>query len=560
MIPPTPFAFPAPSIFVATFTSLDWAVLIGYFAVVLSLGTLTGLFAKIRGSKDYFLAARSMPMWAVAISILSTAQSAATFIGAPSQSYSGDLTYLSSNIGQVMAAVILAAVFIPIYYARNVTTPYELLETRFGPAARHAAAWTYLIGRIFASGSRVFIGSLPMSLVIFGDTQSEHMLISIAIVSVIGIAYAFLGGIRSVIWTDVLQVAVYVGSAALAIVFLLRNIDAAPGQIFAALGTPGTAGGMFEAAGTGGGSKLTVIRSGLFSGPGGTFGVNFAEEFTLLTAVTGFCLMGLASYGMDQDLVQRMLTCRNAKKGAWSVITGVLVGIPAVLVFMVIGLLLHIYYQRPDLTGAAHAPGGEEKVFLQFILDAMPSGLTGLMMAGLFAAGMAPLSSMSSAFVSDIYRTAPLRANRSDRHYLRVGRAGVVVFGVLLGLFAMVCVFWFDPKKSTLLTFALQVMTFAYAGLLGVFFVALFAPKSRGNSASAIAALITGFVVVLLTEPRVISGVQARFDADAAPFILAFPWRLTLGAGASFLVCLAGNGTERSQRLQRSVAEHAERR
>lgn len=542
--------FPPP-LTIAVFTPWDWAVLIGYFVVILSLGTLTGIFAKVRGSRDYFLAARAMPMWAVAISILSTTQSAATFIGAPMQSYVGDLTYLSANIGQIMAAFILAAVFIPVYYARNVTTPYELLESRFGPAARHAAAWTYLIGRVFASGSRVFIGSLPMSLVIFGDTEPVHMIVSISIVSVIGIAYAYLGGIRSVIWTDVLQVAVYIGSAALAIVFLLRQIDASPAQIIAELSRP-------MSDGTGGddlartGSKLTVIRTGFFSGPDGSFGINFAEEFTLLTAVTGFCLMGLASYGMDQDLVQRMLTCRDAKKGAWSVITGVLVGVPAVLVFLVIGLLLHVYYTRPDLTGTVHTPSGNETVFLRFIIDAMPTGLTGLMMAGLFAAGMAPLSSMSSAFVSDIYRVSKIGAGQSDAHYLTVGRAGVIFFGVLLGLFATVCVFWFDPKQSTLLGFALGVMTFAYAGLLGVFFTALFVSKKRGSSASVIGALVAGFVVTIATEPKVLWLLVSSFnDADDKPPTIAFPWRLTLGAAVAFAICVLGKGKASSVQAER---------
>lgn len=547
-----------PPLTIAVFTSWDWAVLIGYFVVILSLGTLTGIFAKVRGSRDYFLAARAMPMWAVAISILSTTQSAATFIGAPMQSYVGDLTYLSANIGQIMAAFILAALFIPVYYARNVTTPYELLESRFGPAARHAAAWTYLIGRVFASGSRVFIGSLPMSLVIFGDTEPVHMIVSISIVSVIGIAYAYLGGIRSVIWTDVLQVAVYIGSAVLAIVFLLRQIDASPAQIFAELSRP-----MSDAASTDGlaktGSKLTVIRTGFFSGPGGSFGINFAEEFTLLTAVTGFCLMGLASYGMDQDLVQRMLTCRDAKKGAWSVITGVLVGVPAVLVFLVIGLLLHVYYTRPDLTGTAHASSGNETVFLRFIIDAMPTGLTGLMMAGLFAAGMAPLSSMSSAFVSDIYRVSKIGAGQSDAHYLAVGRAGVIFFGVLLGLFAMVCVFWFDPKQSTLLGFALGVMTFAYAGLLGVFFTALFVSKKRGSSASAIGALLAGFVVTIVTEPKVLRLLVSSFgNADDTPPTIAFPWRLTLGAAVAFAICVLGKGNASSVQAECVVGTNAQ--
>lgn len=523
---PSPAAATAPIVAPLTlgaFTTIDWAVLIVYFVLVLSLGSLTARFKRVRGSRDYFLAARSIPTWVVAISILSTAQSGATFIGGPSQSYAGDLTYLSSNIGQIIAAVILATLFIPVYYAAAVTTPYELLENRFGRPARFAAAVTYLIGRIFASGSRVFIGSLPMSLVIFGDIVPEHMTISIAIVSVIGTVYALAGGIRSVIWTDVLQVSVYMGSAIFAVFLLLSRIDAGVLDILSTLAKPG-------ADGT---SKLSLFRTGFTPG----LGYDFKQEFTLPTALIGFTLLGLASYGMDQDLVQRMLTCKSARKGAWSVISGVLIGIPAVCVFMLIGLLLHVYYQRPDLTGAVHAPGGNEKIFLQFILDAAPTGVVGLMMAGLFAAGMAPLTSMSSAFVSDIYKHA--KPNRPDRHYLAVGRAAVVAFGAILGLFATACIAWYDPEKNTLINFALGVMSFAYAGLLGVFFTAMF--TKRGNSTSAIVSLISGFVVVTMLEPALWEAWTARVGlVDWSYATIAFPWRLTIGAAIAFIVCFAG--------------------
>jgi Na+/proline symporter len=184
-----------------------------------------------------------------------------------------------------------------------------------------------------------------------------------------------------------------------------------------------------------------------------------------------------------------------------------------------------------------HTPGGKEKIFLQFILDAAPTGIVGLMMAGLFAAGMAPLTSMSSAFVSDLYKHA--RPDRPDRHYLAIGRAAVVAFGVILGLFATACIAWYDPEKNTLINFALGVMSFAYAGLLGVFFTAMF--TKRGNSASAIASLISGFVVVTMLEPALWESWTARVGlADWSHTNIAFPWRLTTGAAIAFIVCCAG--------------------
>lgn len=517
------------------FGALDWGVLIVYFVVVLTLGNVTAWIGSRFGrrrldTRDYFKASGMMPVWAVALSVLSTAQSAATFIGGPEQSYRGNLTYLSSNIGMVLAAVIIARWLIPVYYARNVTTPYELLESRFGGSARVATSCVYLIGRVFASGARVFIGALPMSLVVFGDTEAGHMVISIAIVSFIGTVYALAGGIRSVIWTDVLQVSVYMGSAIVAIGLLLWRIDAPLSSMLDALAQTPAPGGT---------NKLTLLNTGLSPGGPGTLPrYNFGLEYTLLTSLTGFVLLGLAAFGLDQDLVQRMLTCRSAKKGAWSVISGTLAGIPAVCVFMFLGLLLFVYYEMPELSGETHEPGQRQK-FLQFILEGVPSGIAGLMMAGLFAAGMAPLTSMSSAFVNDLYR--PARPGRSDRHYLLIGRLGVAAFGVVLGLFAAGCIYWYNAQKQTLIDFALSVMAFAYAGLLGVFFTAVL--TRRGNAASAIASLVVGFVAVALMEPAIWKWWTAAAGLRSwERAIIAFPWRLTIGAAVAFLVAAAPPG------------------
>ncbi len=536
---------------VAQFASADWAVLCLYFAGL----TLTGWWFAMRArrtvgtSGDYFLAGRSMPTWAVAISILATTQSAATVIGVPSQSYSGDLSYLISNVGGITAAVVLAWALIPRLYAANATTPYELLDARFGPRARRATSWTYLVGRVFATGSRLFIGSLPAAWVFFGDVSAASVLPAVAIMTVAGIVYTLAGGIRSVIWTDVIQACVYLGSALAIIGFLLWSIDAPIGAIYRDLADSevgGAGGGGGSGSGVGG-SKLTIFRSGFERTETG-WRIDFASDFTLLTALTGTCLLAIASNGLDQDLVQRMLTCRSARASARSLISGVLIGVPAVLIYLTIGLLLFVFYQRPALTGSSHQAGDEHAVMLKFILDGLPNGLTGLVMAGLFAAGLSSvtstLNSMSSAFVSDTYR--PLRPGRNDRHYLRVGRLCVVIAGLLLGGFAAICAFWFPTTKSTLLVFALSVMNYAYAGLLGVFFVAMF--TRRGSVASVMAALVVGFVAVGLLEPGVMRHWAGWIDAgsvlnaDGSVVKIAPAWRLLLASALSFGVCVLGSG------------------
>ncbi|MEO0632372.1 MAG: hypothetical protein AAFY46_16840, partial [Planctomycetota bacterium] len=266
--------------------------------------------------------------------------------------------------------------------------------------------------------------------------------------------------------------------------------------------------------------------------------------FGLLTATIGFAIMGIGSYGTDQDLVQRMLTCKDAKTGSRSVITGILLGVPSVLIFLIVGMLLFVYYQRPELMGAA-APDGlpadDRQVFLEFILKELPAGVPGLMMAGLFAAGLSSLNSainaMSSSMVSDFYRHAV--PDREAKHYVVVGRVGVVGFGLILGSFAVLCVYWQAASAEsggTLLTFALRVMTFAYSGLVGVFLAALL--TKRGTTLSVVASLVAGFVFVLAMEEAVWAAVLG--DDDPWPkwltFItsLAFAWKLTAAALVSF--------------------------
>lgn len=535
---------------------LDWIVLGGYFVVL----ALTGVYFSRREQKntdDYFLGGRRMPTWAVGVSIVATSMSAASFIGVPQDGYTGNLTYLSTNIGMVIAAFMVAFLFIPAFYRRRVQTIYELLDQRYGPAAMQATSGAYMLGRIMASGVRVFIGAIPASIIIFGDAGLEpaNLCIAIGILTVVGIVYTLAGGISSVIWTDVIQMGVLLGACVLAIWLIARQLP---------IGAAETIELLRANSGSPKGSKLTVFQFGSDAEPWWT------RPFSLPAVLVGFTLMGIASYGTDQDLTQRMLTCRDEKAAARSVIGGILFGVPSVALFLVVGLLLWVFYQQPEMwrshgLEAPVVPEDSRRVFLSFIIDHMPPGVSGLMMAGLFAAGLSSLNSginaMASTFVNDFYRR--LAPGRDERHYLRTGRIAVVGWGLILGGFAVVCVFWQTregelQEKSTLLTFALSVMTFAYAGLVPVFLTALL--TKRGSTAGVIATLITGFVLVLSMQPIVwdkvydLGQMRDAFDAARAedpgiarPFLLgvmdlAFVWKLTIASTIAMGVSLAIGG------------------
>lgn len=529
------------------FSMLDWAVLAAYFGALVLISVL--LSRRKADTRDYFLGGRSMPVWAVAASVIATATSAATFIGGPEEAYARDLTYLSTNIGVIIAVFVVALLFIPAFYRANVTTVYDLLEQRFGYGAKLAASWAFMLGRVFASGARIYVAAIPMALILFGlggDQSAANLILAITVLTIAGILTSFGGGIRTVIWTDVMQVCVFVLAAAAAVYVLLHRIPVDGAAIVQALRETRVEGA----------SKLTVIKSGV--DPGATWlGINLSQPYTLLTAIFGFSLLNLAAYGTDHDLTQRMLTCRSAVRGSASAFVALLINLPMLAVFMSIGLLLYIFYQRPDLMGPAapaFVPAESKNVFLVFILNEMPSGLKGLMMAGLFAVGVGSLNSalaaMAATFMNDAYR--PIRQGRSDSHYVWVGRIATVAWGIVLAGFACWCVFWHG--NETIIQFVLRVMTFAYAGLLGVFLTALC--SRRGNTATAIAALLAGFLLVLLMEPAIwtVWGAWVRWPVDTptgaatmslADIKLAFPWRLTLATTAAFLICWSGRPVAR---------------
>lgn len=502
-----------------SFGLLNWIVLGLYFVIL--IGTGAWFSRRVKDSRTYFLASRAMPGWAVAISVLATSLSAATFIGGPQQAYEGDLTYLSATIGTILAAVIVALFFIPAFYRRNVVTVYELLEARFGPASRRAASAMFMLGRVFASGARVYIAAHALAFILWGDVQPAHLLAGILVLSTAGVLYTIAGGIESVIWADVVQTVIFVAAIATALIVLLIRIPAPLGEVAAAL----------QHAADDGQSKLAVIRTTL----------DPAAPFTLWTALTGFTLLNLAALGTDQDLVQRMLTCRSALRGSWSVVQSQLIAIPVVLVFMLLGLLLFVFHKRPDLMSPVApigpAPAGKE-VFLNFITTHMPPGLSGLMIAGLFAIGLTSLNSalnaMASTFVTDFYRR--LAPARDEAHYLRASRCAVVGWGGVLAGFAALCILW--QTRTTLLEFALGVMVYAYTGLLAVFACALF--TRRGSTPSVLAALATGFLVTLALEPAIFDQWKSAVGLDSLR--LAFPWRMVIATAAAFAVCLAGGG------------------
>ncbi|MGH7176224.1 MAG: sodium:solute symporter family transporter, partial [Tepidisphaeraceae bacterium] len=511
----------------AVFGPLDWTVLAGYFALMFCVGHLTA--RKKTDAEGYFLAARKMPVIAVALSIVATSLSVATFVGAPQFALDGDLTYLSQNIGVFLAAMIVATLFLPRLYHAGTVTIYGYIDQRFGETARIATSAMFLFGRLLASGVRLFIAAIPVCLLVFGRfTPSKAELIgAIILIGAVGVAYTVAGGIKAVIITDCVQILIVIGSCVLGISLLLHKIPVPLDQIVHVLSDP--ASGPH-------GSKLKLFD----------FSLDPTRTFTVWTALLGATFLNTASLGVDHDLVQRMLTARSAWRGSISLIISQFVGLLVVSLFMAIGLLLYVFYRRPDVMGAS-APAdplqSSIQVYPQFLLYHLPTGLAGLAIAGMFAAAQGSLDSainaMASSAVADLYWPLQARRGRAvDPHKsTRAPRLAVAMMGALLIGFAIVSAMHYDPNgKRPLIDFALGVMSFAYTGMLGVFLTALL--TRRGSTASVLAALATGVVVTILLQESVFGAWTQRLLG--VRLRLASFWWMPIGTVVSFVVCLAG--------------------
>lgn len=491
----------------SNFSSLDWLVFLGYF-LILAITSYLLSQEKINTSREYFVSANSMPMFAVSISVLATSQSAATFLGVPEYAYAKDFTFIGFYFSALLAVIFVSFVLLPKFYAMKAVTVYELLEKRYGEAAKRQAGIMFLIGRVMASGARLYIGAIAVSMILFGDIAFVNVSISIAILMLGALAYTYFGGIKSIILSDVIQAITYMVAALAVLIFLwfsLENID-----VFQTLHEH---------------NKLAFIDTSLDG------------KFNLFGLLTGWLLLNIAAFGLDQDMTQRVLTCKNEKEAAKSLILAVLLTIPTVLVFLAIGALLFVHYQQASVV--QNFDGEQITIFMYYILNEMPEGLRGLVTVGAIAAALSSansvLGAMASVAIEDIYKPWRLkRGNVNELHFVQASKNAVLFFAFVLSLMAMLSFFWQRYSELSLINFALGVMTFAYTGLLGVYFSAIF--TDRGNATTVPLALAGGFVTVLVLQPYI-------FGID-----ISFSWQMCAGTFVAFIIMQGGRNDSSHQR------------
>ena len=471
-------------------TTLDLVVLGVYSAAVVAFGLYAG--GRQRSASDYFLGGRDLPWWAVSFSIVATETSTLTVIGVPAVAYGGSLTFLQLAIGYIIGRIVVAAVLLPRYFRGEQSTAYEFLGQRFGRGMRALASVTFLATRLLADGVRLFATAIPIRVILLAAGFDVPYAVVIAVIGVVTAAYTYVGGLRAVVWMDVVQMGVYVGGAVLALVLLWPSL---------------AGGGLVAAAADG---KLVVLD--FVASRGASFGEFVTSPYAFLVAVVGGVLFSMASHGADQLIVQRVLACRSLAEGRRAMVwSGVLVALQFAL-FLAVGLGLWAFYggQAPEALGLTRG----DEVFPLFILNEMPVGVRGLLVAGIVAAAMSTLSSSLNALAGStlldlIDQVAGARP--SPETALRWSRVLTLVWaGVFVG-FAML----FTDTDNPVVELGLGIAGFTYGGLLGAFLLGL--ASDRATQADAVVA----FVVTIAAMTALIFGVF--WSAESGTWL--FDWR-----------------------------------
>jgi len=490
----------------AGFSFIDWTIFVGYLVVLLGLASYLSN-KNVRTAREFFTAKNSMLALPVALSLLATAQSAATFLGAPEFSYRFDLTLLGYSITSLLAIYIVVKVLIPKLYEMNAMSVYELLQERYGGNARRDVGIMFLIGRLFASGARLYMAALALSMILFYDISLAHVSLSVVFLVIGALIFTYFGGIKSVIISDILQIIVYLAAGIAVVVYLYISLSQDFNTLYQTLN---------EA------EKLKYID----------FELSFTNEgkFNIFSLLTGYLLLNIAAFGLDQDLAQRVLSCKNKKEASWSLYGATLLSIPVSMLFLAIGLLLFLYYQEHTIS--QKFAGESVTIFMYYILNEMPNGLKGFVTIGAIAAALSStnsvLGAMSSVAIEDVYRPYKNKSGThvNELHFVNVARAMVLVFAVALALMAIVSFIVHINSDIPLISFALGVMAYAYSGLLGVFASALF--TKRGNAKIIPYALLVGFISVLSMQGY-------TFGLN-----IGFAWQLVIGTALSFGVMQLG--------------------
>src|ERR1700730_18487732 len=443
--------------------------------------------------KNYFLASNTIPWWAIALSIVSAERSPLTIISIPGIAYAGDFGFLQIVLGYMIGRIVVALIFLPRYFQGEMLTAYQLIDRRFGATLHKVTAGLFLLTRAAAEGVRVFAISIVVGIAI-GTNDT----LSIAIISFLTLLYTFEGGMTAVIWTDVAQMAIYIGGTFVAISTLGTHVPEGSSQTHAVAGAAG--------------------KFHLFN-----FAFNLTQSYTFWAGVLGGTFLTMASHGTDQLMVQRMLAARNLTESRLALLSSGVVILLQFTLFLFIGAGLFVFYGlHPQVFSSA------DRIFPTFIVQQMPLGIAGLLIAAILAAAMsnlsAALNSLSSTTVVDFYMH--IRPQAADRERMMISRSSTVLWALVL--FAVAVYSVFAGGKGHVVEVGLSIASVAYGALLGVFLLGTL--TRYATQLGAIVGMICGFGLNLLLwlDPNPIA-----LGPVTIPHV-AFTWYVLIGSIVTF--------------------------
>jgi SSS family transporter len=438
--------------------ALDYAVVAVYLLAITAFGSYFARFQK--NTRSYFLTDNSTPWWAICFTIVATETSTLTFIGVPAAAYAGNWTFLQLAAGYVLGRIIVSVLFLPRYFRGALVTSYQLLQQRFGPSVSTVAAGLFLLTRSLADGIRLFATALVITVV---TGVPEHW--TVVVLGTAMIVYTVRGGSAAVIWTDVVQMFVYVGGALVVLVALLQAVPGGFGE---------------------------VVRLGTAAGKFTVFDLSFepTKIYTLWAGLAGGIALTLATHGTDQFLVQRLLSAESPKGAARGLVLSGFIVFAQFTMFLLIGALLYAYHQHVPLTAALPR---NDMILPRFIVDHLPHGLIGFIIAAIVAAALSPsINAMAATTINDFYlrytKTPP-----TDERLLALSKRFTIMWGIvqlIVGLGAQ----WLD---QSVLDAGLGVLSLTTGPVLGAFLVGV-ATRRVGAAAMIAGMTVGGLVLVVL--------------------------------------------------------------
>lgn len=464
--------------------TLDYVIIVVFLIGTAAFGIITG--GKQKTIKDYFLGSKNIPWWAVCFSIVAAETSTLTFISIPGLAYLTNLNFLQVTFGYLIGRILVAVILLPAYSKGELLTVYTFLEKRFGGKTRSFASIIFLFTRTAADGVRLFATAIPLKLMLNIDYP-----LAIAIIAVITLVYTYTGGMKGVIWVDVMLMFIYFGGALISAGYLINLI-------------PGGLGTVTESAFAD--NKFSILNLGFDNGIAGFF----SQPYTLLGGLIGGAFLSMASHGIDQLIVQRLLSTKNLRDGQKAIVGSGIIVILQFAIFLLVGVMLYAFYGKLEVKS--------DEIFPMFIINVLPAGISGIIVAGLFAAAMSTLAgsmtSLASSTMNDLY--IPFWGKNLDERKKLIRSRMFTVFWA--GMLVISAIFFMESSRAVV-EIALSIASFTYGGLLGTFLLGILNKNAKQEDALA------GFTAGIFIMISVIS-----------LKLVAWTWYTIIGVAATVLI------------------------